>query len=124
VQPPMCSPFVSNIVILAGTCNLPAKCLVVNCMQFSGKHGCSKCLEAGITLSTSVRGHTHIYSYNSLYSDGHCQNREKETHCENTKEALKDNTIVNGVKGPSWLIKLEHYDIIRGTSIDYIHCVL
>ena len=32
--------------------------------------------------------------------------------------------IFNGVKGPSWLMKLSHYDIIKGTSIDYMHRVL
>ena len=29
-----------------------------------------------------------------------------------------------GIKGPSWLSTIPHYDLIRGTSIDYMHCVL
>jgi len=124
VQPPMCGSFVSNVVVLAGTCDLPAKCLVLNCIQFNGEHGCSKCLEPGITLTTSARGHTHVYPYNSLHSFGHCENRTKETHYANTREALEESSIVKGVKGPSWLMKLKHYDIIRSTSIDYMHCVL
>ena len=28
------------------------------------------------------------------------------------------------MKGPSWLCTLADYDIIKGTSIDYMHCVL
>ena len=124
VEPPMCSPFVSKVILLAGTCDLPAKCLVLNCIQFNGEFGCTKCLEPGITLTTSVRGHTHVYPYNDLYSNGHCQNRTKETYHDNSKEALSKCSIENGIKGPSWLMKLKHYDIIKGTSIDYMHCVL
>ena len=118
VQPPMCGSFVLNVVVLAGTCNLPAKCLVLNCIQFNGEHGCSKCLEPGITLTTSAWGHTHVYPYKSLYSFGYCENRTIETHYANTREALEESSIVKGVKGPSWLMKLKHYDIIRSTSID------
>ena len=29
-----------------------------------------------------------------------------------------------GIKGPSWLSTIPHYDLIRGTSIDYMHCIL
>jgi len=35
-----------------------------------------------------------------------------------------EKTTVNGVKGPSWLTKLVNYDIIDGTAIDYMYCVL
>ena len=124
VKPPLCSSFVSKAILLAGTCDLPAKCLVLNCIQFNGEFGCSKCQEPGITLTTSARGHTHVYPYNNLCSDGHCLNRTKVTHDENIRKALREGLIVDGVKGPSWLMKLMHYDIIRGTSIDYMHCVL
>ena len=42
--------------------------------------------------------------------------------CLKQKEQI--NTVVNGVKGPSWLRILKQY-IIDGTAIDYImHCVL
>ena len=49
---------------------------------------------------------------------------EQETHHVNSRKALRESTIVDGIKGPSWLMKLTYYDIIRGTSIDYMHCVL
>ena len=31
---------------------------------------------------------------------------------------------VNSIKGPSWLALLTHFDIVGGTSVDYMHCVL
>ena len=30
--------------------------------------------------------------------------------------------ILELVLGPSWLGTLKHYDMIRGTAIDYMHC--
>ena len=32
--------------------------------------------------------------------------------------------VVNGVKGPSWLSLLKHFDLVRGIAIDYMHGVL
>ena len=32
--------------------------------------------------------------------------------------------IVNGVKGPSWLSTLQHFDFVSGMAIDYMHGVL
>ena len=52
--------FISK-VILAGTCDLPAKCMVLNMMQFNENNGCAKCLQPGITYNISERQHTHIY---------------------------------------------------------------
>lgn len=39
-------------------------------------------------------------------------------------EALQKKSTVNGVKGTSWLMKLSYYDIIKGTAVDHMHCVL
>ena len=40
---------------------------------------------------------------------GHGSKRSMNDYRLNATEALKTNTIVNGIKGPSWLIKLSHY---------------
>lgn len=31
---------------------------------------------------------------------------------------------VEGVKGPSWLAAIPHYDVICGTTVDYMHAIL
>ncbi|KAF4518656.1 hypothetical protein B566_EDAN002690 [Ephemera danica] len=41
----------SSGVILCGTCDLPAKALVLNMNQFNGKYGCPKCLTKGQSYS-------------------------------------------------------------------------
>lgn len=43
---------------------------------------------------------------------------------EDAKEAVNSGKPVNGVKGPCWLAALKYYDIMEGTAIDYMHCVL
>lgn len=62
--------FMTKVVLLAGTCDLPAKCLVLSTIWFNGKYGCSKCLQPGITYHTSAHGHTHIYPFCSAAPDG------------------------------------------------------
>ena len=42
----------------------PAKCLMQTFVQFNGFHGCRQCLEKGINVKTSERGHTHTYPFN------------------------------------------------------------
>ena len=37
---------------------------------------------------------------------------------------MDEHNTVNGIKGPSWMMTLNNYDIIAGTAIDYMHCVL
>lgn len=39
-------------------------------------------------------------------------------------DAIRTNSAVNGIKGPSFLICLESFDFIKSSGIDYTHCVL
>jgi len=70
--------FISKVILLAGTCDLPAKCLVLNTMQFNGQNGCSKCLQPGTTFHISECGHTHIYPFCSADPNG--PRRTKQQH--------------------------------------------
>ena len=116
-------PFICKAVLVAGSCDLPAKCLVLNSVQFNGYFGCSKCLQSGKTARTnSERGHTHVYPFDRNNPVG--PKRTAATHVLDAKKAHKDDTVVNGIKGPTWLTRLSHYDIIAGTAVDYMHCTL
>ncbi|PIK57615.1 hypothetical protein BSL78_05523 [Apostichopus japonicus] len=104
-------------ILLGGTCDLPAKCIMLNMTQFNGQFGCGRCKQPGKHVP-SGRGFTHVYPYDYEHIDG-----PKRTH-EETKEAaisaLSQGHSVDGVKGPSWFMFLG-CDIIRGTAIDYMH---
>lgn len=107
-------------ILLGGTCDLPAKCIMLNMTQFNGQFGCGRCKQPGKHVP-SGRGFTHVYPYDYEHIDG-----PKRTH-EEAKEAaisaLSQGHSVDGVKGPSWFMFLG-CDIIRGTAIDYMHQVL
>ena len=121
-SPSVPHPFVSKAVLLAGTCDLPAKCLILNTIQFNGMFGCSKCLQPGLSFPTSARGSVHVYPFSSEDPCGPARSRIQNDL--DARQAVAEKSVINGVKGPSWLRKLETYDIIDGTAIDYMHCVL
>ena len=50
-------------VVLACTCDLPARCILCNSMQYNGENGCWKCLQPGQTVRTGVRGHSRAFLY-------------------------------------------------------------
>lgn len=43
---------------------------------------------------------------------------------DDAKSAFDTQSTVHGVKGPTWLSKLESFDLIRGNAVDYMHSVL
>lgn len=43
---------------------------------------------------------------------------------DDAKSAFETQSTVHGVKGPTWLSKLESFDLIRGNAVDYMHSVL
>ena len=118
-SPHISKPFICKAVLLAGSCDLPAKCLVLNSIQYNGYYGCAKCLQPGKTADTR---HAHVYPFNRTNPVG--PKRTANEHSVDAKEAHEGNKIVNGVKGPTWLMKLQYYDIIAGTAVDYMHCAL
>ena len=115
--------FTTRVILLAGTCDLPAKCLVCNTVQYNGFNGCFKCKQAGQTVKTGKKGgHVHAFPFDFDNPKG-----PKRTHAETldeSQQAAAQGKPVNGIKGPSWFGGLKHHDIIDGTGIDYMHCVL
>jgi len=115
-------------VLLGGTCDLPARCLVCNAIQYNGASSCWKCLQQGKTVKTGQRGCVRVFPYQMQDPKGPQRTRaETEKHA---REALanqlnnKKDYIVHGIKGPSWFGLLEHFDYVAGTGIDYMHGVL
>lgn len=109
----------SKVILLAGTCDLPAKCLVYNSVQYNGSYGCFKCKQKGQTVKVSARGHVHAFPFVQLDPVG-----PKRTHLETLQDAdraVKAGVAINGIKGPSWFAGLSSYDIIKGSGIDYMH---
>ena len=85
-------PFITKAILLAGTCDLPAKCLMMNTVQFNGMFGCCKCLQPGATFHTSSYGHVHIYPYCPEDPNGPKQSNEQ--HILNATKAVQEKKSV------------------------------
>ena len=118
-------PGILNIraILLCGTCDLPAKACVCNTVQYNGLFGCFKCLQPGCTVKVGQKGgHVHAFPFNRENLKG-----PQRTHAEflaDAKAAISEGKAVRGVKGPCWFAGLQYYDIVKGTAVDYMHCVL
>lgn len=119
VHPPASiTPVTLKVILLLGTCDKPAKCMVQNFMQFNGEYGCSRCLNPGKNIKIGKSGHTHVYPFETNIS---LRTHEHTKEC--AKQAKDSGQAVHGVKGLSWFSTLPTFDLIRGTMIDYMHTV-
>ena len=109
-------------ILLCGTADAPAKCLLQNFVQFNGFNGCPYCMERGKSVKTSAKGHTHAYPFNR---DNPLKGYETERTHENTLQHAYDAhksklegkySPVFGVKGYSWFMFIPGFDIIKGIS--------
>lgn len=92
-------------------------------MQYNGFHGCFKCKQVGQTVKTAKKG-GHVHAFPFDFDDPKGPKRTHEETLEESRQAAAQRKPVNGIKGPSWFGGLKHHDIIDGTGIDYMHCVL
>lgn len=101
-------------IVIGGTCDLPAKALILNMKQFNGEYRCQKC-----TIKTEqAEGSTaRIYPFRI-----NLPLRTQEQTDRFAQEAHESGEAIYGVKGPS-AISLFVPNYIRATVIDSIHCV-
>lgn len=110
-------------ILLNGVFDSPARCLFHNMTQFNGFYGCPYCYAPGKSVQTSERGHTLSYPFNMENPNGHHEVRTHASHVKNAEEAQLYKVVL-GVKGLTWFSYLPKFDTIRGTAIDYMHCIL
>lgn len=105
--------FISKCVLLTCTCDLPARALVYNSIQFNGRYSCWFCLVKGETCNIKVDtgGTCRVFPFNS----------ENPKNVPRTKETLKNDIVqvcekinnnskdypVRGHKGPFWFFLLK-----------------
>lgn len=116
--------FMCRAFLLCGTADLPARCILCNCIQYNGSYSCWKCHLQG--ESTNVgKGHAHVFPYDEGNPKG--PPRTAENVLSDAREALrqqqsgKPNAVVYGVKGPSSMFLVDvfpRFDIVPGVAID------
>eukprot|EP00105_Crassostrea_gigas_P038741 XP_019922889.1 PREDICTED: uncharacterized protein LOC105328585 [Crassostrea gigas] len=112
----------SKSYLICGTADLPAKSLVMNCNQFNGQYSCLRCLHSGETFRTVKGGTVRTFPYDR--SKPQPRKRTSQECMSNAVEAVNSRSVINGMKGPSFLMTLKYYDFVKSSSIDYMHGVL
>lgn len=117
--------FISKCVLLTCTCDLPARALVYNSIQFNGKYSCWYCLEQGETCKLDTGGSCHVFPFNR--DNPKNEPRTKETVSQDIRSVFENieynskDYLVRGHKGPFWFFYLKHFDVINSCVIDYMH---
>lgn len=88
MESPIRGKFICKAVLLACTCDLPARCLVCNSMQYNGEHGCWKCLQPGRTVKTGLHGHSRAFPFN--HADPKGPQRTRESTMQYAKKRCKN----------------------------------
>lgn len=78
--------------VIGCVCDLPARALVQNCMQFNGAYGCSFCEQPGTNLRTAAGGNVHIYPYDCQSPKGPARTQEKAV--QYAMEAVQQKSVV------------------------------
>ncbi|KAG0443816.1 hypothetical protein HPB47_014494 [Ixodes persulcatus] len=104
----------SKVYALCCCVDAPARAEVRNHSHFNGYFGCPWCLASGEHLDGCVR-------YRGTLPD---EERTPQGVRRDMELATLTGRPVNGVKGPSPLARLPHFDLVWGFSVDYMHSVL
>jgi hypothetical protein len=119
------SSFILKATLLNCVCDLPARCMVSNSMQFNGKYGCWFCHQPGETCTTNKGGHVHIYPFQEGHPKG--PPRIAETLQEDVNKVIKhiqerkSDFVLRGIKGPFWFMFMSQFNVIHGFVVDYMH---
>ena len=130
VESPERGKYSLKAALIACTCDLPARSIVTNMIQYNGAYCCAKCMQKGETArtGTTTRGSVHVFSFNA--SDPKGPPRTEQSMLENAHEAIElrkngnlDKHVV-GIKGKSWFMTLSSFHLVDGVAIDYMHGLL
>ena len=119
--------FICKCVLLTCMCDLPARALVYNFIQFNGGYSCWFCLDKGESCKLDTGGTCHVFRYN-------CDRPKNEPRTEGTVSSdirdvcnkISNNEkkfVVRGHKGPFWFFYLKYFDSLSSCVIDYMHGV-
>ncbi|XP_037290638.2 uncharacterized protein LOC119185900 [Rhipicephalus microplus] len=104
----------SKVYCFSCSADAPARAAMQHLTQFNGYYGCGWCLHPGAAVNGTVK-----YPVDTVSPD-----RTAEGTKEIMAKAAEAGRPVQGAKGITPLINLQHFNIIWGFTPDYMHCVL
>ncbi|XP_075724117.1 uncharacterized protein LOC142766540 [Rhipicephalus microplus] len=96
-----------------------ARAMLQGVKQFNGLYGCSFCEHPGVLHSLGKQGRVRVYPPGKRYFS-----RNSRRMRQHAALAVQTGHPVKGVKGPTILHLLPHFDCGAGFVVDYMHCVL
>ncbi len=109
----------SKVYALCAICDAVARPLLQNFKQFNGEYGCGHCLHPGVQVR---KGNGTVRVYPCL--EEMPELRDHNTTVQIGEIAKNNEQSILGIKGPSPVVDLPHFDLINGMVPDYMHCVL
>lgn len=104
----------------------PARACILNRKLFNGYYGCSWCLKTKELVNGKIfvfHDLTRTIKY-AAYATEILIERTHESVLKAMKLAVHRGQDVDGIKGPSPLIKLKGLDLVWGAPPDYMYCTL
>lgn len=106
------------------SCDLPAKSLLQEFVQYNGFNACGYCKHPGVSVKSALQFKSRKTVRYIRRTNISLRNHKDTvlTIMKNSESSQKQPT--EGIKGVSCMIGFKHFDLIDGFSIDYMHCVL
>ena len=92
--------------------------MLQNFHQYNGSFGCGTCLHEGEIVERGL-GFARVYPVRGVEE---C--RTSENTLERARCAVRQNSVIQGVKGPTILSLLPKFDLIHGVVPEYMHSVI
>jgi hypothetical protein len=110
---------VSKVIAPISCVDAPARAAIQNIHLYNGQFGCSMCEHEGLSVKTGD-GHCRVYPVTNTEPIL----RSSESMALQAREAVAENTTVQGVKGPTIVSVIPNLDLGSSFIPDYMHCVL
>ena len=105
-----------GVIAAVMICDSVARPILQNMTQFNGHYGCSLCLHPGEQVqkgNVTVR----VYQYKDV------SNRDHASTLTDAWEAVCTTQSMSGIKGPTRLVNILHFEIISGMPPDHMQNV-
>ena len=103
----------SHVFVISVAVDAPARCIVQGHTQFNGEFGCNWCEQQGEVVPKG-RGYARVYVYNP----GRLRTNDRY------KQQVVARHFTLGIQTASPLLLLQNFDIVKGLSVDHMHCSL
>lgn len=107
------------------SCDLPAKSMVQELIQYNGFNACGYCMHPGVSIKNNSVNKSSTVRYTRQENEN-INLRSHEDMLRIMKQIVKrkNSEPIDGIKNLSCMIGFKNFDLVHGFAIDYMHCVL